>query len=131
MVEVLNGAPNADYMLKFVSMPAIRSHVEFFTRYFLDNGIPLKNIKIIDENSNREDTYHVKPEEAPLARKKLEEHTSPASAADAPPEPDAPVDKCCRDTDAGCASNAGGTRLTIADLRTLTRKTAEPAQVAT
>lgn len=120
MVEVLKNAPNANYELKFVSLPSIRPHIDFFIRYFVDSGIPSKNIKVVEENSNRKDVEHqIEIEEAPKARKYLEERwkpTSPDAEAyckwDAPAKPTQPDRK---------PAELAVTHLSIGELRAMKR----------
>jgi hypothetical protein len=142
MVEVFQGAPNADYELKFVSLPSIKDHIDFFIRYFVDSGIPHKNIKVVEENSNRKDVQHkIELEEAPKARKYLEEHWKPKSADveayckwDAPAKPDKPrrefkPDNPRRESAEQARMNGPAigvvTRLSIADLRAMKPQNAE------
>lgn len=132
MVEVLQGAPNADYVLKFVSLPSIRDHVQFFRRYFVDNGIPSKSIKIFEENSGRKDVQHqVELEEAPKARKYLEDLTKPAedagepAGADAQARPDEVQKTSVDDVQLNGSANGVVTRLSISDLRAMNRRAAE------
>ncbi|HLY07658.1 MAG TPA: radical SAM protein [Rhizomicrobium sp.] len=121
MVEVLKGAPNVKYELKFVSLPSIRPHIDFFIRYFVDNGIPSENIKVVEENSGRKDVKRqIELEEAPKARKYLEERWKPTSPDvgayckwDAPAKPN-PVRKPVDFT---------ATRFSIGELRAMKRKT--------
>jgi organic radical activating enzyme len=140
MVEVLQEAPKANYVLKFVSLPAIRHHVQFFRRYFVDNGIPSKNIKIVEENSGREDVYHqIELEEAPKARKVLEERAKSAApdadtqaetampnpAGDAPAETANPQNAPAKQAHRNGSANGAATRLTITDLRAMAQRNAE------
>ncbi|HLY07660.1 MAG TPA: radical SAM protein [Rhizomicrobium sp.] len=124
MVEVLKGAPNADYVLKFVAMPSIRPHVQFFTKYFLDSGIPYERIKVIEEHSARDGVYGVELEEAPKARKYLEEQAakSATATADADARPDGAA---AQDKPVKKSTELTVTRLSIDDLRALKRRSGE------
>jgi sulfatase maturation enzyme AslB (radical SAM superfamily) len=75
-VELLRGAPDADYKLKFVATPSNRDHVAYFSQYFRDNGIPASRIRVIEEVTGKEADPAAAPvpaEMVPFARKYLEE----------------------------------------------------------
>lgn len=75
-VELLRGAPDADYVLKFVATPGLREHIAYFRKYFRDNGIPASRIRVIEEVTDKEAMPSDEPppaDEIPFARKLLED----------------------------------------------------------
>jgi organic radical activating enzyme len=124
-VELFREAPDADYVLKFVSTPTIRHHVMFFRQYFIDNGIPARNIRMIEEVF-RKDEKATELEDAPHARRTLEQQMNSADAAQAQPAPIVEVGACSDHAGANGSSNGNGKRFTLADLRAMAAKKQEP-----